>query len=393
MDDLSFADLFPPDLSIPRRIYCDICGKHTRLREALFDRRVSGVRIVVNGLLELHCTNCDKAYWPDHTRLALMRLWERASEASKDYIQVTRRKRVEDFGFTKVKFVYDADDYFFIPGLARENSPGFLTPVFFNKHVLIKFDALEHYSLSFCSRTYGGISTQDFSISFGVNENEKVVMWLGDIAELPEPEQHYLRSENIPSDHCLGSEFYDGQIECKFTDPTAEDRLVEQRSDFLQISRLYFGSALSCLDQEILVAISEWVPPVNFGAKERRYVCDTLNRICVESLSLHALRIQLKNRGVEPEKMGSLKMLQRLLELVFAKADIAQILSPLFVVYDLRVIHSHLTSDERLDEVMAFCRERLLLEHNANFEQVYHELTKRCGDCYARLTNLFKSQL
>lgn len=37
-------------------------------------------------------------------------------------------------------------------------------------------------------------------------------MWLGDIARLPDAEQYYLRSENIDSDHSIGSEFYDGQI-------------------------------------------------------------------------------------------------------------------------------------------------------------------------------------
>ena len=66
-------------------------------------------------------------------------------------------------------------------------------------------------------------------------------MWLGDIATLPENEQFYLRSENVPSDHSIGSEFYDGQIECRLTDRTPEDQLFEQRSRFLEGFFAKFG--------------------------------------------------------------------------------------------------------------------------------------------------------
>jgi hypothetical protein len=55
------------------------------------------------------------------------------------------------------------------------------------------------------STTYGTIYAS--IIAFGINKHGKLVMWLGDIAKLPESEQYYLRSENVASDHCKGSEF------------------------------------------------------------------------------------------------------------------------------------------------------------------------------------------
>jgi hypothetical protein len=112
MDDLTFKDLFPEDPSIARRIYCDSCGKHLRLEASQFSKKVSGIEITVNGLLELYYSGCNKAYWPDLTRLALIDLWERANKNNKSMIQSTRRKRDDDFEYTKVKFTYDPDDYY-----------------------------------------------------------------------------------------------------------------------------------------------------------------------------------------------------------------------------------------------------------------------------------------
>ncbi len=59
-------------------------------------------------------------------------------------------------------------------------------------------------------------------------------MWLGDIAKLPVNEQYYLRSENIESDHSIGSEFYDAQIMCQPSEHSKEDHLFKIRSEFLE---------------------------------------------------------------------------------------------------------------------------------------------------------------
>jgi hypothetical protein len=93
------------------------------------------------------------------------------------------RKLTKDFGFTKVPFLYDPDDYYYIPGLERTFSVGFLTPVFFDKEVLLKYDASPTCQVKFASPTYGTIDGESFSISFGINKNGRVVMWLGDIVD------------------------------------------------------------------------------------------------------------------------------------------------------------------------------------------------------------------
>ena len=60
-------------------------------------------------------------------------------------------------------------------------------------------------------------------------------MWLGDIVELNAEEQFYLHSENITSDHCIGSEFYEAQIENVWAKASAERRFI-----MAQLSRQKF---------------------------------------------------------------------------------------------------------------------------------------------------------
>jgi hypothetical protein len=175
-----------------------------------FHEDVSGVDISIAGLPVLRCADCNKDYLPDKSRFAIIEHHEHASEKGLSSVTVTRLKLTQDFGFTKIRLLYDIDDYYYIPGLERPFNVGFLTPVYFNRKVLLKYDASPNCRVKFASPTYGTIDGEAFSISFGINKNGKVIMWLGDIAKLPEPEQYYLRSENVESDHSIGSEFYDG---------------------------------------------------------------------------------------------------------------------------------------------------------------------------------------
>lgn len=104
---------------------------------------------------------------------------------------------------------------------------------FFNRKVLAKYDADPHYAIRYASPTYESILENEFTLPFGISRHGHLILWLGDIAKLPKPEQYYLLSENRESDHSLGSEFYDGQIECIFTEPSQETLLFAARSNFL----------------------------------------------------------------------------------------------------------------------------------------------------------------
>jgi hypothetical protein len=229
---MNLGDVFPPKNHV-QGLFCDACKGPLDLVFAEFHEEVSGIDILIAGLPLLRCVKCRRGHLPDNSRLAIIKLHEEAVAKSSTRVKVTRNESSMKFNFTPIDFIYSADDYRYLPGLERPWDQGFLTPVFFNKAVLLKYDASPSYEVKFASTTYGTIYGKDFYISFGINRNGKVIMWLGDLAKLPESEQYYLRSENVQSDHSIASEFYDGQIDVQFTDRTAEDELFGLRSEFI----------------------------------------------------------------------------------------------------------------------------------------------------------------
>ena len=52
-----------------------------------------------------------------------------------DFNKIKFKFCVDKFISTKVGFLYNRDDYYFLPGLIREWEKGFLTPIFFNIEV------------------------------------------------------------------------------------------------------------------------------------------------------------------------------------------------------------------------------------------------------------------
>ena len=366
-----------------------MCSGHLDLSFSDFEDDVSGVHISLSGLPVLACPSCGSTCLPDRSRFALIELHRQAITKKSHLVKVKRNKTGQVFGFTKVPFQYDSDDYNYIPGLTREFDEGFLTPVFFNQEVLIKYDVHPSYRVTFASCTYGSIRQgKDFDISFGINRNGRLVMWLGDIARLPENEQFYLRSENIASDHSIGSEFYDGQIEAKFTDRPPEDQLFEQRSLFLEAGFSRFGKKLAHLDREVLdLAISIRRPVVDTPT-ERRNVADALNKVYLESLDNIALEQVLAILGQTASKLGSLKRLQKLVETVAPTEDIATAMSPLYVLYDLRVAYSHLGSEGGQEERLRFVRERLGLAIDSDLFAIYDTIVPALMGAFAKLSEV-----
>jgi hypothetical protein len=382
---VNIADVFPPKDHV-QRSYCSDCSGPPDLAYADFNEEVSGIDITIVGLPVLRCTTCSRDYLPDRSRFLIIKLHQQSMDKGEPAVRATRRKPKEDYGFTEVPFIYDSDDYRYIPGLERPFDEGFLTPVFFNRNVLLKYDTAPGYRMRFASTTYGEIVPDEATpISFGINRFGKVVMWLGDIARLPEPEQYYLRSENVESDHSIGSEYYDGQIECIFTEPSEESRLVALRSQFVEACFQRFGEKIAHLDDEVVELALTFNAPIVDTSKERRHVADTLNKIYVESLDNGALCTLLKKVGADPKGLGSLKRLLMLLETIAKGADLPAILSPFFVLYDLCVAYSHLTSDDRATEILKTVTVRHGIDPASGLLEIYRHLIKALAASYEKL--------
>lgn len=384
---MQISEVFPPEGHI-QDLYCDVCEGHLDLAYAEFSEEVSGVKISISGLPVLRCDVCKRDHLPDGSRFAIITLHERALQEGSSTVKVTRRKPNEQFSFTNVPFLYDSDDYHNIPGLERPFNQGFLTPVFFKKAVLLKYEASPTYRVKFASTTYGTIYADNYYIAFGINKNSKVVMWLGDIAKLPEVEQYYLRSENIESDHSIGSEFYEGQIDCIYTEPTKENKLFALRSDFVDACFKRFGMKIAHLDDEVLNLALAFNAPVVDTERERRHVADTLNKIYIESFNNAALGDLMTKSGGDPKNLGSLKRLQAVLEWIAKDAEIPNLLSPLYVLYDLRVAYSHLTPAEKSKDTLKSITDRLGMDDTGGLLPIYERLLAKLSASFEALTGV-----
>lgn len=384
---MELPDLFPSAGHV-QRLYCDVCKGHLDLAFAEFHEDVSGIEIVVYGLPVLRCDRCNRDHLPDRSRVAVIELHRRATKSSSPVVRSTRKKLEERFKFGPVEFLYDADDYRYIPGLERPWDTGFLTPVFFNKAVLLKYDNSPGYRVTFASPSYGTIDGGEFDISFGINRAGKVLMWLGDIGSLPDSEQYYLRSENVASDHSIGSDFYDGQIECIFTEPPLESKLFKLRSEFVDACLSRFGVKVAHLEAEALEMARSFNPPVVDTEKERRHVADVLNKIYIESFDNGALGEIMTTSGLDPAKLGSLKRLEAVIESIANKERAAEILCPLYVLYDMRVAYSHLTSMASAAEKLETVTMRLGLPNNSGLLILYPKLVVELVTAFAAMTDL-----
>lgn len=385
---MTHKDCPDSDLDAQQSMYCKRCGAYLVLMYKDFTNDVNGVEIRIRDLPMLHCLNCESDAFPLRSSKSIVKIWKDAQDRNAPRVDVTRRKITSVFELTAIPFVYDPDDYYYIPGLWRPRDDGILQPVYFNRRVLIKYDHAEGYTLEFGSRTYGTIRSESLLISFGINPNNKVVMWLGNIAQLPDSEQWYLKSENIPSDHCIGSEFYDGQIECKFTEFSQEDLVIEKRSRFVESAAAYFGTRIVHLDEETLDLISDFRQPSVMNEREMKHLSILICQVCIETIDIRTLDRILQLRNIIPNKDGSLKKLEKAFMCDFPGAPISSVLAPFFVAYDLRVALAHNMSRARRQQLVSSAHQRLGLDSNEGWEVVYSNLLARLAESYQKLSCL-----
>lgn len=377
---------------------CESCGCkiHLEYRDKTV-KLASGKKIGFANAPMLVCRGCGARYIPYMTNSLIAEICEHEEESEKremmntkdvivrecdeskgnkeqievwyDFNKIKNMAFQQKFIAEKVKFVYDKDDYYFIPGLIREWKFGFLTPVFFNIEVLLKYIHHPDYGLDIGADTFGYIYKDDeHYIKFGINENNKVIMWLGDIGDLSVEEQFYLRSENIPSDHSIGSEFYEAEIEVMWAKASMEKALLKARLEFNESVRNNFGLSVAQLDTETLRItrnIRKLIINTNDAFKD---LMIPLNELLVEAINNKDIRKILKSQHPElkdelKDKKG-IKLLQLWLEKNTVGIDVNLEIAPLFVLYDLRLVSAHLYSDESKDNLLKLCCTRLGLEEN-----------------------------
>ena len=275
-------------------------------------------------------------------------------------------------------FTYDVSDTKKYPGLMRpfDDSPPYLTPVFFTKEVLIRYFYDPRYMCQFSSETYGTLLSRsnDFSIQFGVNPNNKILIWFGDLIDLPNYEQAYLGSENIQSDHNIDSEFYDAQINSVFTDPIREIDIFQIKYKIQEISSSKFNTNVFKTTakesfEKIIDKCSKF-KKITFGHEDdlKRFVSEW-NELLVEDVDYVSIKTLLDKKGIAYAKdsKGN-KVLEVFIKDVLNVSD--NIISPFFYLYDLRIWADHSGAQSKYEGVAT----QLGLSKSIDNEGIYNAL-------------------
>lgn len=283
-----------------------------------------------------------------------------------------------------INFEYSNIEYLSVPGLADSiSNDGFLMPIYFNLEVLNKYSQNPKYKLNVLSSTYGNLRCGDeWHLSFGVNSNKQVIMWLGDIHTLPIKEQQYLLSENIPSSFDLHSDFYDAQIDCEWSQGSIESQCLSLRTELSDKIKKNYQGDLYKLPNEIGKTITDLQKPIFWEERHVVPVVESLNRIFVESIDESFLKSFLILQNVElPSGIRALKLMGKFITFLSNSNKSDEIMLPFFVLYDYRVNVCHLQSEATTTTKIQSINERLELAiSNTSHEKIYDKLFEKIYD-------------
>lgn len=292
-------------------------------------------------------------------------------------------------------FKFNISDSQKIPGLTRpwETWTPFLTPVFFEIHVLVKYFYDPRYRCEFFSETYGTIECPenpnyefDAKFPFGINPNDKVIAWLGDINNLDPKEIQYLALFNIDSDGNIKSKFYDAQINTEFTDPLREVELILFKTKLSKLTKKLFGFNLYKTTEievsEVISLCSKFKRMVFNSENDIKRFLSYWNEELIEDLNVDELKEALLKNGVTIDKGNKgLKLLEKYIKNILKIED--NIISPFYYLYDLRLWADHRKMQSHFDNVLV----NLELDKNAEFSLVYKSLILTIYDFFTTLNN------
>lgn len=295
-----------------------------------------------------------------------------------------------------LEFEYDPLDYYFIPGLRRDWDDGYLTPVFFDRGVLLHYNNHPDYSVKLTSFSSGNIYQQSermFSWGFGMNRSGLLFMWLGDLgkdfdAENERDRKRFLAS-NVASDHDIVSKFYFSQIpytiEDAFQESDNEAKVFSLKNEFDERVKTDFKFDIAKIDIDRLAEY--YRPPILEDREQIFNAYLSLTKYLIESLQVDDLKKLLIERGVSEKDLkglGSLKIFERFANVVLQLPDVRTIMTPLYVLYDLRLLHGHLAIGS-LDEKYNSCKQRLDADRSINDLDFFKVVVEKLIQFYTML--------
>lgn len=367
------------------------CLECTGVRELSIesvDVQIEDRKMHFKDLLMLKCIKCNSSCIPMHSKQMIDECYKiMVREGHYEGEQIFRGYRQKFDYCQKQDFLYDYRDFYNIPGLCYDKEhtvDGFLTPVYFTKKVLLYFMQDPEYSVKLGAETYGYLSHNDqWGIPFGINRNEKIVFWLGDLNGIDDMTLNIMKPHNIDSDHQLvASEFFAAQMCCVWSEPNREMRICSQKNLLFKVLETKYRVSLFHLEGEIQEQKASYAKPIILTERTIEPTINILHKILIEGVNIPGLRgIYLKivpSPDVNFKNWKSIKFYQALLENALAKeADAKSIIAPLYLLNDFRQYYDHLLSSQKKEAIRNNIVKSLNVTSFDSMEDIYDELLKR----------------
>lgn len=372
---------------------CKKCGEKVELVFSDYKIQIDTFFIEVKELPQLECTCCGEKVLSSKSKKIILWLYEECRANNQKGVQVTLKNLNKRYNFCeRFNFNYDYRDYENIPGLSALTGDGFLTPVFFKKEALIYFMHHPDYELNLFSESYGvfGYKNQ-FEVPFGINKNDKLILWLGDLDKLDDNTLRYLEIHNVPSDHILmHTEFYDAQLNVIWSKPIIERQLVNLRNKAYDLLKSKHGLDIHHLEEEVINALEDIKKPITYSESEIKPVISALHKILIEAVNKNALKTYYESVVTEKDKnyksWGSIKYYEFLLS-QFSTKEIKDLVAPLYILNDLRIIFFHLLSLEEEEKRKQNVIQTLGLTH-FDVKEVYIRLVNKLKELFDELNSV-----
>jgi len=205
-------------------------------------------------------------------------------------------------------------------------APNFLTPVYFNKVVLLKYYS-EPKRFEVTSHHFSCLSL--WRIDIDITKEGLVQVWLGDLGRLPHNEQLHWKQYNVQPRGTISKYRFEADFEAKFSSPTVEESPIAYLKSAhnelnAKSSKLFADNIFLELeenDQHYLKVVripltEEWKEFDEQIQALAKIFCDSINVKLLESISgrkidnkeikgsISLLYVTLEKLGVEKEKIN-----------------------------------------------------------------------------------------
>jgi hypothetical protein len=218
--------------------------------------------------------------------------------------------------------------------------------LWFRSSIVNELLGLRGFSLGWYTAETGGIkSTSGYSIHFGINASDLIIIYAYDIARLPAWEQHIWAAQNVVPDGKVSSELLDSQVKAQPASTHAVEELLFEVMAMLENGfREVFKVPLFTHDLNRLEAMKQIS---RFASKDQA----SLLRLAKELVRVFSDRLDVRellklSTHSNKDKLGSNKLLEDVLAQKVGPEKARKVFGPIAGAYDMRVGDAHPTSSK-----------------------------------------------